>query len=152
MSTEVRAKARTTWLAGHRTTVRVRRQPGITQTLRPGSGQVLVPFDVCEELQFRDLRTSQAPVPARSTAKVDHETSQHCGAEDGSQHPRDHERPPSRNASFEITAEPRSTTLPSAANTASRPVLSLGLSAATSRDPAPGASPMPLFRCWPVNV
>ena len=41
-----------------------------------------------------DLLTGQAPVPARSTAKVDPETSQNHGSCKDSQHSRDHERSP----------------------------------------------------------
>ena len=50
--------------------------------------------EVCEDLQFGDLLTGQAPVPARSTAQVDPETSQHYGAGKDSHHPRDDERSP----------------------------------------------------------
>lgn len=52
---------------------------------------VLAPFEVCEELRFRDLVTGQAPVPAPSTAQEDRQTSQRWGTGKGSQHPRDHE-------------------------------------------------------------
>jgi hypothetical protein len=38
--------------------------------------QVLVPFNIGEHLQFRELPAGQAPTPARPAAKVDGETGQ----------------------------------------------------------------------------
>jgi hypothetical protein len=55
---------------------------------------VLAPFEVCEDLRFRDLVTGQAPVSAPSTAQADYQADQRWGARKGSQHPRDHERSP----------------------------------------------------------
>jgi hypothetical protein len=46
---------------------------------RPGDRvleQVLVPFNIGEHLQFRELSAGQAPMPARPAAKVDGETRQ----------------------------------------------------------------------------
>jgi hypothetical protein len=55
---------------------------------------VLAPFEVCEDLRFRELVTGQAPVSAPSTAQADCQADQRWGAGKGSQHPCDHERSP----------------------------------------------------------
>jgi len=55
---------------------------------------VLAPFEVCEDLRFRDLVTGSAPVPARSTAQADRQTGQRWRTGKGSQHPGDHEGSP----------------------------------------------------------
>ena len=52
---------------------------------------VPAPFEVCEDLRFRDLVTGQAPVSAPSTAQADRRTGQRWETGKGSRHPRDHE-------------------------------------------------------------
>jgi hypothetical protein len=63
-------------------------------TIWCGMIPVLVPFEVCEDLRFRDLGTGQVPAPAPSTAQEDRRAGQRWGTGKGSQHPRDHEGSP----------------------------------------------------------